>query len=87
MRAELLRKISKEFNHFRSPECRARIIENGEKTIKIEFSGTSASFSCCFDEHFEDYRIMMEEAGTKTKIERVERKGIEKFIVSYMRHE
>ena len=83
----VLRKISREFNHFRFPECRAKVIEKGEKSIRVEFTGTAASFSCCFDEHFEDFRLVMEERGMKTDIGEIKRESPAKFIVLYVMHE
>ena len=57
-----LRNITREFNRWRYPECRARTIKNDDEKLIIQFDGTF-SFSCCFDEHFEDFRIMLEEKG------------------------
>jgi len=83
----VLRKISREFNHFRFPECRAKVIGKGEESIRVEFTGTAASFSCCFDEHFEDFRLMMEERGMKADIGEIKRESPDKFIVLYVIHE
>jgi len=86
MKSRLLKKVSRDFNHFRSPECRANVIENNGEILKVKFTGTASTFSCCFDEHFEDYRLILEENGIKTEIEKVERKSMEKFIVLYVMH-
>jgi len=59
-----LRNITREFNRWRYPECRARTIKNDDEKLIIQFDGTF-SFSCCFDEHFEGFRIMFEEKGEK----------------------
>lgn len=80
---EVIEILTSQFNRYRFPECEAKIVKIDEDSIKIEFTGTTASFSCCFDEHFEDYREMLEERGIKTEIENVERRGIEKFLVIF----
>ncbi len=81
MKASKLRSITREFNRYRFPECRAKAKRLGEDEIVVEFDGT-ANFFCCFDEHFEDYRILLEEHGEKFRIEGMEEKG-GKFIVHY----
>ena len=81
MHPSKLRVISREFNKYRFPECKARVIKNEKEKLTVEFSGTSC-FSCCFDEHFEDYRLLLEERGEKYEIEKIENKK-EKFIVVY----
>ena len=83
MEEKKLRRITREFNRWRYPECRARTIKNEEDEIIIKFDGTF-NYSCCFDEHFEDYRIMLEEEGEKYTIEEVKQIG-NKFIVRYKR--
>lgn len=80
---KIIRILTMEFNKYRFPECEAKIIKIDEEYIKVEFTGTTASFSCCFDEHFEDYREMLEEREIKTKIENVKRKEIGKFVVTF----
>ena len=66
-----LKAISRRFNRYRSPECRTKAIENKKGCLIVEFSGTNIS-SCCFDEHFEDYRQILEEHGEKIQIEKIE---------------
>ena len=79
---QILRKISREFNKYRFPECRVRIIKNENGKLVAEFTGTAAKFSCCFDEYFEDYRLMLEDYGEKYEIENLkEKRG--RFIVVY----
>ena len=81
MEAAKLRGITRRFNRYRFPECRARVIKNGGNSLVVEFDGT-ANFFCCFDEHFEDYRIMLKDHGEEFKIEEVKEKG-GKFMVRY----
>jgi len=76
-----LRNITREFNKWRYPECRARTIKNEEDKLIMQFDGTF-SYSCCFDEHFEDFRIMLEEKGEEFKITEVKHIG-RKFVVRY----
>ena len=78
MNPRKLRAITREFNRYRYPECRARTIANKNGVLIVEFSGTS-THSCCFDEHFEDYRILL---GENVNIEEVDDKG-DRFIVFY----
>ncbi|MCD6473980.1 MAG: hypothetical protein J7K47_03630 [Thermoplasmata archaeon] len=80
-----LRNITKEFKKWRYPECRARTIKNEEEKLIVQFDGTF-SYSCCFDEHFEDFRIMLEEKGEEFKITEVKHIG-RKFVVRYERKE
>lgn len=84
IKPQILRKLSREFNKYRYPECRVKIIKNEDDRLIAEFTGT-ANFMCCFDEHFEDYRQMLEEHGEKVEIKDVvAREG--KFIVVYVRN-
>ena len=55
MGPKLLRRAATEFNKYRVPECKAKVLSNKDKTLIVEFSGTTAPFSCCFDEYFIDY--------------------------------
>ncbi|MBC7081046.1 MAG: hypothetical protein H5T44_02195 [Thermoplasmatales archaeon] len=81
MNSNKLRKITREFNKHRAPECFARTLRNGRNNLVIVFSGTS-SFSCCFDEHFEDYRQLLKEENENYEIEKVIRIG-NAFVVTY----
>jgi len=81
MKPERLRAINRRFNRQRTPECRAKTIKNEEDMMVVVFSGT-AIFSCCFDEHFEDYRRMLKEVNENYEIEKVI-KCKNSFIVLY----
>ncbi len=77
----MLNVVSRKFNRYRSPECKAKVLRNKDRYLVVEFSGTNIS-SCCFDEHFEDYRQILEEYKGKFQIEKIEEK-IDRFIVYY----
>jgi len=70
-----LRKIIKnaieEYNKYRSPEAKARLISINEMDLKIEFTGTFCH-TCGFYDYFDDYKILLEEKGLKTKITEIE---------------
>ncbi len=84
MNSILLRKLIKKFNELRNPECKAKTIKNKEDELVFEFTGSIASFSCCFDEHFEDLRYFFEDnGGIKLILYDIKRKNEEKFIVKY----
>ncbi|MEM2509075.1 MAG: hypothetical protein QW673_02635 [Candidatus Thermoplasmatota archaeon] len=83
MKSSKLRKITREFNRYRAPECIAKTLKNEEDKLLILFSGTF-SFSCCFDEHFEDYRRMLKDANENYKIEKVIKER-NSFIVLYQK--
>ncbi len=84
MNSRILRKIIKKFNELRNPECKAKTLKNKDDEIVIEFTGSVASYSCCFDEHFEDLRYLIEDKSSlKFFIEEVNRKDEDKFIVKY----
>lgn len=59
-----------EYNRYRSPEAAARLILIIEKWFKIEFKGTFCS-TCGFYAYFDDYKILLQEAGLETEIVRV----------------
>jgi hypothetical protein len=84
--SKLLRQISRNFNRYRYPECRVRVVENMGENLKVEFSGTIASFSCCFDENFVDYIYLLEDlSGQKFKIKEIKREFPDRFVVTYMK--
>lgn len=85
MDARSLRKVTREFNFLRSPECRARTVGNDERSLTVEFTG-STCFSCCFDEHFVDYVYYIEDlTGERFEIAGIERIAPDKFRVVYVR--
>lgn len=84
MNKETLENLTEKFNRFRNPECRAEVVEKKDDEIKVKFTGTSAHFSCCFDEHFIDYKYMLKDfLKIDFKLEKVERISDEEFVVKY----
>jgi hypothetical protein len=79
-----LKRVTKEFNRYRFPECKAQTLENNSKFLKIRFVGTKANFACCFDENFYDFQYYLKDvANLDAKIQDVIRDGAS-FIVYYM---
>lgn len=84
MNRYLLRKLIKKFNINRKPECFAKTRKNNEKFLLIEFSGSTASHSCCFDEYFNDFTYLFkDEIGLKLEIENIKKRDLNKFLVKY----
>ncbi|MDI6861678.1 MAG: hypothetical protein QMD25_06730 [Caldisericia bacterium] len=83
MNSNILKKLIRKFNSLRYPECKAKTIKNCEDELIVEFSGSVASYSCCFDEHFNDLSFLFEDNNIKLNIEEIKRKKDDKFIVKY----
>lgn len=84
MNRYLLGNLIKKFNNVRKPECFAKTIKNDEKFLLIEFSGSTASFSCCFDEYFNDFTYLFkDEIGLNLEIKDIKRRNLNKFLVKY----
>ena len=64
-------KAIEEFNKYRSPESTAKLMDFEGKSFHVEFTGVFCQ-TCGFYDYFEDLRIMLEEAGLKTRIGKVE---------------
>jgi len=60
-----------EFNKYRAPEAKARLISQGENSFKIELKGSFCR-TCGFYDYFDDYRILLQEIGIETKIREIE---------------
>lgn len=78
---EKIAKAIEEFNKYRVPEARAKLISIKEKAFKIKFTGSFCQ-TCGFYDYFDDYKIILEDAGLKTKIveiEEIENGAIVKF--------
>ena len=60
-----------EFNKYRVPEAKARLISLDEKNFKIEFTG-SFCLTCGFYDYFDDYKIFLQEVGLETEIAGIE---------------
>ncbi len=84
MKSSILRKITRRFNKFRNPECKATTIRNSEVELEVEFTGTTSGFACCFDEHFIDYKYMLKDNFKMDFIiDGIKRISDDKFIVRY----
>jgi len=70
-----------EYNRYRSPEANARLVSIGKRSFEIEFSGTFC-YTCGIYDYFDDFRILLEEAGLKTMISEVREAG-EGFVVRF----
>ncbi len=64
---EKIAKAIEEFNRYRVPEAKARLISLNNKSFKIEFTG-SFCHTCGFHDYFDDFKIFLEEFKLKTKI-------------------
>lgn len=66
MISKVIKKAVEEFNKYRSPEATAKLISVKEKSFGIEFTGTFCK-TCGFYDYFDDFRLILEEKGLKTK--------------------
>jgi hypothetical protein len=84
--ASILRKVTTRFNRYRAPECRARVLLNEDPLLVVEFTGTRAATSCCFDEHFVDYTYYLKDiSGIEFQIDEVDLTERGRFVVTYGR--
>ncbi len=84
MEPKKLRKVTREFNRYRAPECRVKTVKNTEKELVVRFEGTGASFYCCYDENFIDYLYYLKDhAGKSFKIQEVKETKPGVFLVVY----
>ena len=84
MESNILRKVTREFNKYRYPEARARVLLNKNDYLVVEFTGTKASFACCFDENFIDYKYYLKDIAHKDfNIIKILRKAEDRFLVLY----
>ena len=67
-----------EYNKDRSPEAKAKLISIDEKAFKIEFTGSFCN-TCGFYDYFDDYKIILEDRGLKSRITQI--KEIEKGAI------
>jgi len=88
MEAKKIKKVTREFNKYRAPESKARVVLNKDSTLKVEFTGTKASYVCCFDENFIDYSYYLKDLANKDfQIMQIKRKAPERFLVTYKQNE
>jgi hypothetical protein len=68
---EKIVEIIDEFNKYRAPEAKAKLVSQGENSFKIKFKGSFCG-TCGFYDYFDDYRILLQEIGIETKIREIE---------------
>lgn len=51
-----------EYNRYRIPEAKARLVSLAGNKFKIEFTG-SLCYTCGFYDYFEDCKVLLEEKG------------------------
>jgi superoxide reductase len=56
-----------EYNKYRMPEAKAKLISFNKEYFKVEFKG-SFCYSCGFYDYFDDLKIILKEKGLKTEI-------------------
>lgn len=71
IKSEVLLDAIEEYNRYRSPEAKAKLISISGDTFKIEFTG-SFCYTCGFYDYFEDYKVLLEERGLMTEIIEIE---------------
>jgi hypothetical protein len=68
---ENIEKSVKEFNKFRAPEAKAKLLSLSQESFKIEFTGPFCR-ACGFYDYFDDFKIFLEELGSKADISQIE---------------
>lgn len=63
----------KEYNMYRVPEVKVKLIELDDDWLKINFEG-SYCLTCGFYDYFDDFKITLEDLGLKTYITDIEEK-------------
>ncbi|NIP40038.1 MAG: hypothetical protein GTN39_00810 [Candidatus Aenigmarchaeota archaeon] len=84
MNRKEIEKSVEEFNKYRSPEAKAKLISVGKESLEIEFTGSFCE-TCGFYDYFEDFRLILEERGLGTrtgKIKEIEKGAKVEFVIS-----
>lgn len=68
-----IEKTVAEFNKYRSPEATARLVSLKGNLLEVEFAGHFCR-TCGFYDYFDDFKIILEEAGLKSEIDGIEEK-------------
>ena len=66
-----IEKAVEEFNKFRAPEAEANLLSSNETSFKIDFTGPFCQ-ACGFYDYFDDFKIFLEEIGSKADISQIE---------------
>ncbi|NIO21344.1 MAG: hypothetical protein GTN76_11560 [Candidatus Aenigmarchaeota archaeon] len=74
MNRKAIEKAIEEFNKYRSPEATVKLISTGKRSFFTEFTGPFCK-TCGFYDYFEDFRLILEEKGLKTKTGKIKEKG------------
>jgi len=61
----------REYNRYRSPEAKARIVFAKDDRLKVEFTG-SFCFTCGYYDYFDDLNILLEEKGLGNDITNID---------------
>lgn len=60
-----------EYNRYRAPEAKAKLLRIDKESIKVEFTGSFCR-TCGFYDYFDDLKIILEERGLKYRIASIE---------------
>jgi hypothetical protein len=74
MNRKAIEKAIEGFNKYRSPEATAKLVSVGKKSFVAEFTGPFCR-TCGFHDYFEDFRLILEEGGLKTKTGMIDETG------------
>lgn len=77
-----LNRAIKEYNKYRSPLVKAKLLKLEENKLEVEFEGYFC-YSCGMDEYFVDLIYELESNGVDAELLEFHRKEDEKFIVQY----
>jgi len=82
--ADLISKAISEYNRYRSPEAKARLVSFGDKKLTIEFSG-SFCYTCGLEAYFEDFIYELKRLSDKfiLDIKQTTQTGPDRFEVLY----
>lgn len=81
---EVIKEAILEYNRYRVPEVKAKLISVNDNMIEVKFEGTFC-YTCGFYDYFEDYAIILEEKGINIEIDEVQEAedgGIVRFRIT-----
>jgi len=67
---DMIKRIVEEFNKYRSPEAVTKLVSFDGNSIVVEFMGCFCH-TCGVYDYVDDFRIMLEDAGIKTVVEKI----------------
>jgi len=68
-----VREAIRDFNRYRSPEAKAKLLKFNKKEIVVDFTGTFCH-TCSFYDYFDDLKIFLEKKGIEAKILKIKEK-------------